>query len=69
MYHETEDRVPMTDWYYTVSANQVVYHLMPPDNYPKGFQNRTVQGGLYAKLLEYSGKMKVRLPALDDRTF
>ena len=37
----------MTDWYYTVTANQ------------RGFQNRTVVGGHFMKLLEYSGKMRV----------
>lgn len=46
-YHRTLTRVPMTDWYYTVTANQ------------RGFQNRTVVGGHFMKLLEYSGKMRV----------
>ena len=32
-------RTPMTDWYDTVSGAEV------------GFQNRTVQGGLYMKML------------------
>lgn len=45
-YHYTRSRVPMTDWYDTVSANQV------------GFQNRTVIGGLFIKLLEEDGRMK-----------
>ncbi len=39
-YHVTHHRVPMTDWYSTVTAEH--YH----------FQNRTVQGGLFLKLLE-----------------
>jgi hypothetical protein len=38
-YHESESRVPMTDWYDTVTAKQI------------GFQHRSVQGGLYIKLL------------------
>ncbi len=38
-YHESESRVPMTDWYDTLTAKQI------------GFQHRTVQGGLYIKLL------------------
>ena len=42
-YHRTPSRVPMTDWYDTVTSLQV------------GFQNRTVQGGLFLKLLEASG--------------
>lgn len=39
-YHESESRVPLTDWFDTKTAKQV------------GFQNRTVQGGLYIGLLE-----------------
>ncbi len=38
-YHESESRVPMTDWYDTVTAKQI------------GFQHRSVQGGLFIKLL------------------
>ncbi len=38
-YHESESRVPMTDWYDTLTAKQI------------GFQHRSVQGGLYIKLL------------------
>lgn len=47
-YHSSPSRCPMTDWYDTVSARQV------------GFRHRTVQGGLFIKLLEASGKMKFR---------
>ena len=39
MISETVDRVPVTDWYDTVSARQ------------SGFQNRTVLGGIYIGLL------------------
>ena len=38
-YHESESRVPMTDWYDTITAKQ------------QGFQHRSVQGGLFMKLL------------------
>ena len=40
MINETEDRVPLTDWYYTSSARHVE------------FQNRSVVGGLFIKLLK-----------------
>ncbi|HEX2926140.1 MAG TPA: DUF4965 domain-containing protein [Ruminiclostridium sp.] len=38
-YNESESRVPMTDWYDTHTAKQI------------GFQHRSVQGGLFIKLL------------------
>lgn len=38
-YNETEDRVPMTDWYDSVSGRQ------------QGFQARSVQGGIFMKVL------------------
>ena len=40
-YNRSDSRVPLTDWYDTITAKQV------------GFQNRTVQGGLFIKLLQY----------------
>ncbi len=38
-YHYSPTRVPMTDWYFTTTSLK------------RGFQHRTVQGGLYIKLL------------------
>jgi len=46
-YHRTLSRVPLTDWYFTVTGNV------------RGFRHRSVQGGLFIKLLEASGKMKL----------
>lgn len=43
-YNYTPSRVPMSDWYQTITANQV------------GFQHRTVQGGLFIKMLDESKK-------------
>jgi len=42
-YHKSPSRVPMTDWYSTVTSMKV------------GFQNRTVQGGLFMRLLQDRG--------------
>lgn len=47
-YNDSPSRVPMTDWYDTISSRIV------------GFQNRTVQGGLFIKLLDASGKLKIK---------
>ncbi len=44
-YNRSLTRVPLTDWYFTVTAAK------------RGFQHRSVQGGLFIKLLEYTGKM------------
>ncbi len=56
-YNASESRVPMTDWYYTVSALHAAY-MSKGEKIEKSFRNRTVQGGLYIKLLEYKGIMK-----------
>lgn len=48
-YNETEDRVPMTDWYDTKTCRQVKYKENGEEK--TGFQNRTVIGGLFMKLL------------------
>lgn len=47
-YNDSPSRVPMTDWYDTVSAHAI------------HFQNRTVQGGLFIKMLDASGKLKIK---------
>lgn len=41
MLNQTESRAPFTDWYFCSTAKQ------------RGFQNRTVQGGLFINLLEF----------------
>ena len=46
-YNCSRSRCPMTDWYDTISSRQI------------GFRHRTVQGGLWIKLLDASGKMKL----------
>ena len=48
-YNFSESRCPMTDWYWVHTGHQV------------GFRHRSVQGGLFIKLLEASGKMKVEM--------
>ena len=62
----TPSRVPMTDWYYTLTGEHKLYKSRgyvtgrENDMVDKSFRNRTVQGGLFIKLLEYKGSMKVK---------
>ena len=60
-FHLSPSRVPMTDWYYTITAIQSEWGKLEHINSKKSFRNRTVQGGLFIKLLEYSGIMKFDL--------
>ncbi len=53
-YNYSSSRVPLTDWYYTQSGEHVTYGSLP-----KSFRNRTVVGGLFIKLLEYKGILKL----------
>ena len=64
-FNVTQTRVPMTDWYWTITAGQKEYNSktycdLHTEMIVKGFQNRTVQGGLFIKLLEYTGILKIR---------
>jgi hypothetical protein len=47
-YQNSESRVPMTDWYDTKTAKMI------------GFQNRTVQGGLFIRLLQQKGLCSIK---------
>ena len=54
-FNDSPSRVAMTDWYFTTTCEHRHYMVGEID---KSFRNRTVQGGLYIKLLEYKGIMK-----------
>jgi hypothetical protein len=47
-YHKSPTRVPLTDWYDTATGLMI------------GFQHRTVQGGLFIKLMEKDFREKSR---------
>ena len=64
-FNMTPSRVPMTDWYWTITSEHKAYesHTYIPDAdtpIEKSFRNRTVQGGLFMKLLEYKGIMSLK---------
>lgn len=50
-FHYSTSRMPMIDWYLTLTARHIPYNGR--DGVRKSFRNRTVQGGLFIKLLEY----------------
>ena len=58
-FNMTPSRVPMTDWYWTITGEHKAYFSKSSQMW-KGFRNRTVQGGLFIKLLEYKGIMKIK---------
>ena len=58
-YNYMQSRVPMTDWYYTVTGQNKVYYS-GSEMIDKSFRNRTVVGGHFIKLLEYKGIMKIK---------
>lgn len=67
-FHYSPSRVPMTDWYWTQNGEHKLYASrtyvsddptgMEIGHLDKSFRNRTVQGGLFIKLLESKGIMK-----------
>ena len=57
-YNTMQSRVPMTDWYYTITGQHKNY-MSRSENVDKSFRNRTVVGGHFIKLLEYKGIMKL----------
>ena len=65
-FNASPSRVPMTDWYWTTTSMHKSYESRTyvtgseSDPIKKSFRNRTVQGGLYIKLLEYRGIMKLK---------
>lgn len=64
-FHSMPARVPMTDWYWTVTGDHKAYlsrsyNEQHPEKVWKSFRNRTVQGGLFLKLLEYKGILKLQ---------
>mgnify|MGYP003316047763 FL=1 len=58
-YNSMPTRVPMTDWYYTLTGLHKNY-ISGSEKLEKSFRNRTVQGGLFIKLLEYKGIVKAK---------
>lgn len=64
-FHTMPGRVPMTDWYLTIEGDHKTYlsrsyNEKHPERVLKSFRCRTVQGGLFLKLLEYKGILRRR---------
>jgi hypothetical protein len=56
-YNYSPSRVPMTDWYYTITGE---HRASRTSGFRTSFRNRTVQGGLFIKLLEYKQCVKYK---------
>ena len=56
-YNFSPSRVPMTDWYYTITGE---HRASRTSGFRTSFRNRTVQGGLFIKLLEYKQSVKYK---------
>ena len=56
-YNFSPSRVPMTDWYYTITGE---HRASRTSGFRTSFRNRTVQGGLFIKLLEYKQTVKYK---------
>ena len=57
-YNSMPSRIPMTDWYFTLTGMHKTYNSRS-EMIEKSFRNRTVVGGHFIKLLEYKGIMKI----------
>ena len=56
-YNFSPSRVPMTDWYYTITGE---HRASRTSGFRTSFRNRTVQGGLFIKLMEYKQSVKYK---------
>ena len=56
-YNYSPSRVPMTDWYYTITGE---HRASRTSGFRTSFRNRTVQGGLFIKLMEYKQTVKYK---------
>ena len=56
-YNYSPSRVPMTDWYYTITGE---HRASRSSGFRTSFRNRTVQGGLFIKLMEYKQSVRYK---------